>query len=272
MSTEAVFSVGKLVRHISRGVIVAIAGFLLTAGNAPSAREQQPSGLPARVDPKAQELIGKTIQALGGQAFLSFKTMTTRGRAFAIREGSTAGLAPYESWVEYPEKRRFSYGKSKPVILINNGDKAWELDRYGLTSQLPEQVRRWQISNRFSLENLLRLRIHDPGVLIQMGGADFVDNVPTQGIDITEAGGTSVRLDLHRRTFLPIRIRYRVQNAKTHEWEEYEDVYADYRLIQGIQTAMHITRYIEGERVAETFRSSAQYNEDYPADYFQPTN
>ena len=38
-----------------------------------------------------------------------------------------------------------------------------------MTTQLPEQVRRWTVSNRYSLENLLRLRIHEPGILIQDG-------------------------------------------------------------------------------------------------------
>jgi hypothetical protein len=261
--------VDSVLRIISRGIVVTLAGLLLLAENALSAQEQ-PTGLPPRVAPQAQALLNQCIQALGGQAFLNFKTLTTRGRAFAIREGATAGLAPFTNWMEYPDKRRFSYGKSQPVILVNNGSQAWELDRYGLTSQLPEQVRRWQVSNRFSLENLLRIRIHDPGVLIQMGGVDFVNNVPTQGIDITEPGGTSIRLDLHRLTHLPIRISYRVQNLKTRDWEDYADVYADYRNIQGIQTPMHITRYLDGERVAETFRSSGQYNEDYPATYFRP--
>jgi hypothetical protein len=269
MSTEETFSVDRLLRNLSRRVVMTLAGLLLLAGSALAAQEK-PAGLPPRVAPQAQELLDKCIQALGGQAFMNFKTMTTRGRAYAIREGATAGLAPYTSWVEYPDKRRFSYGKDQPVILVNNGDHAWELDRYGLTSQLPEQARRWQISNRFSLENLLRIRVHDPGVLVQMGGVDFVNNVPTQSLDITEAGGTSARLDLHRRTFLPIRISYRVQNLKTRDWEEYADVYADYRNFQGIQTPMHITRYLDGERVAETFRNSAQYNQDYPATYFQP--
>ena len=88
-------------------------------------------------------------------------------------------------------------------LLINNGDKGWELDRYGLISQPDQQLQGWIISNRYSLENLLRLRINEPGVLIQIGKVDFVDNVPTQGIEITEPGGTSVRLDLHRQTLRP---------------------------------------------------------------------
>ena len=232
--------------------------------------EQQPAAPPALVHPKAQELLHRTIQALGGSAFLSFKTLTTRGRIFSIAEESTVGLAVFQSSLQYPDKRRFSYGKDKPVILINNGDAAWELDRYGLIRQPPEQAQRWKITNRYSLENLLRLRIVEPEVLIQEGGVDFVDNVPTQGVEILEVRGTQVKLDLNRQTLLPIRISYRVKNPKTEDWDEYADVYGDYKNFQGIQTPMHITRFLNGERVSEIFRNSARYDESYPSDYFAP--
>jgi hypothetical protein len=33
---------------------------------------------------------------------------------------------------------------------------------------------------------------------------------------------------------------------------------------------MHITRYLNGDRIGETFRISAKYNEEYPANYFTP--
>lgn len=227
---------------------------------------------PARIEPKAQQLLDGLLQVLGGAAFLHFKTMTTRGRAFSIQDEKTAGMAPYVSAVEYPDKRRFSYGKKEPVILINNGDHAWELDRYGLTAQFPEQAYRWKISNRYSLENLLRLRIHEPGMLVQAGGTDFVDNVPTQVIEVTEPGGARVRLDLNRQTLLPVRITYRVQNSKTLDWDEFADAYGDYRSVQGITTPMHLARWLNGERVSETYRSEVRYDEDYPPGYFQPSN
>ena len=186
---------------------------------------QQPAApqLPRHVDPQARQMLDRAIQGLGGQAFLNAKSLTTKGRVFFFQDGTTAGMEPYESWVLYPDKRRFSYGKTKPVILINNGDKGWELDRYGLISQPDQQLQGWIISNRYSLENLLRLRINEPGVLIQMGKVDFVDNVPTQGIEIIAPGGTSVRLDLHRQTFVPSRISYRVRNVKEDAWDDYSD-------------------------------------------------
>ena len=238
------------------------------AAAALQAQQSSAPQLPRRVDAKSQQVLDRTIQALGGQEFLHVKTLTTKGRIFAIQDGTTAGLEPFQSYTEYPSKRRFSYGKTMPVVLINNGDKGWEIDRYGLISQPPEQLRRWIASNRYSFENLLRVRIQEAGVLIQAGGTDFMDNAPTQEIGITEVGGTTVRLDVNRLTFLPTRVTYLLRNPTDGTADEFSDAYSDFKLYDGIQTPMHITRYMNGDRVGETFRNFAKYNEDYPANYF----
>jgi hypothetical protein len=240
------------------------------AGPAGVRAAQTPASLPVRINPKAQQMLDRVIRALGGPAFLRFKRLTTRGRIYSIHDESTSGFAPFESFVEFPDKRRFSYGKNPPVILINNGDEAWELDRYGKTSQTPEQARRWQISNRFSLENLLRLRIHEAGVLIQEGGVDFVDNVATQAVQMVDAQQTELKLDMNRQTFLPVSVTYRVHDAKTGDWDEFVDVYSDYKDMDGVITPMHIARFLNDERYSETFRSYAHYDDEYPSTYFQP--
>ena len=258
--------------------LVALSAVLLTGLAAAAAQNPptQPSGQsaptppshPPVIDPRAQQLLDKVIQALGGQAFLQFKTMTSRGRAFTIADESTAGLAIYVSQVEYPDKRRFTYGTSKPVVLINNGDQAWELDKFGVTSQFPEQAARWKVTNRYSLENLLRLRLHEPGVLVQMGGVDFVDNLAAQIVEIVDARQVDIKLFINPKTFLPLRITYQVLNPKTHEQDEYADVYSDYRTFQGVQTPLHITRFVNDERLAETYRNSVKYDETYPPETF----
>ena len=272
-------------KYVFGALIAAVAAlaFLLGPGSGARVRAQQnpaepapnpapskPAEPPSRIDPKAQQVLDRVVRALGGPAFLNMKRLTTRGRVYSITDESTSGFAPFESAVEYPDKRRFTYGKKLPVILINNGDQEWELDQYGQTDQLPEQVRRWKISSRYSLENLLRLRIHEPGMLIQMGGVDFVDNVATLSLDVVDAQATQLKLDLNRQTSLPVSIIYRVRDPKTGDWNEFADVYSDYKDIQGIMTPMHIARFVDGERVSEIFRSYAHYDDDYPSTYFQP--
>ena len=267
---EETFSVGKTLHTQVLCILGVFTVMVCVITSTLPAQQRGAQQLPPHVDPQSRQMLDRAIQMLGGQVFLTAKSLSAKGRVFFFQDGATAGMEPYESWFQYPDKRRFSYGKTKPVLLINNGDKGWELDRYGLISQPDEQLQGWIISNRYSLENLLRLRINEPGVLIQIGKVDFVDNVPTQGIEITEPGGTSVRLDLHRQTFVPSRISYRVRNVKEDAWDDYSDAYADYKNVDGIQTPMHITRYLNNNRIGETFRNSAKYNEEYPPNYFTP--
>ena len=256
-------------RHSQTGVIAT--GLLLLAFATSTARTQdKPPAPPSRIDPEAQALFDNTIQALGGQAFLQAKSLTTRGRLFAIAEGVTAGFAPFESTVEFPDKRRFSYGKDKPVILVNNGERGWQLDRYGVIRQKPEQIRRWRIAARYGYESLLRQLLHEPGLLVQDGGKDFVDNLPARVVEITDARQVQVKFFVHAVKFLPIRVTYRLLNPDTQEWEEYAEVYGDYRNSQGVQTPMHLTRFLDGDRYSEVFRNFAEYNVEHPANYFTP--
>jgi hypothetical protein len=227
--------------------------------------------LPSRISPKAQQLLDQAIQALGGPAFLNFKNISTSGRVFGFSRGQMAGVQPYKSTYEPPDKRRFTYGKGKPVTLINNGNEAWELDQYGLVHQLPEQVRQWKIANRYSLDHLFRSIIKETGVLILDHGVDFVTNQPAYVIDITDAQNVQLHLYLRKSNYLPLRVTYRVQNSTTQDWDDYADDYSDYQQFDGVMTPMNITRELNGERIGAVYRNKADYNVNVPANYFQPS-
>jgi len=222
------------------------------------------------IDPKAQQFLDRCIQFLGGAAFMNSKTLTTRGRVYSIYDEKTAGMAPFESWFQYPDKRRFSYGKEKPVVLINDGDQGWHLDQFGQFDQTKEQVQSWRLVTRYNLENVLRLRIHEPGALVQDGGVDFVDNLPAHVLEAFDSQHTHLKIYLNTKNFRPIRISYRLRNPQTQDFDDYSDVYSDFLPYEDIQTAMHMVRFVNDERVSETFRTFAHYNDTYTPDYFQP--
>ena len=67
------------------------------------------------------------------------------------------------------------------------------------------------------------------GVLIQMGKVDFVDNIPTQGIEIIGAGRDQRPSGFASANLLPCRISYRVRNVKEDAWDDYSDAYSDYK-------------------------------------------
>jgi hypothetical protein len=237
----------------------------------PPAGASPPTALAGpRFDSTSKGVLDKVIQALGGQAFLNYKTISSRGRFFSIYEGETMGFAPYVSEAEPPDKRRFAYGKGQQIILLNNGDRGWQQDRFGLIRQKVENVQRWQIAVRYSLEGLLRRVVREPGSLILDGGTDFVDLLPASALDISDSRRVQIKLYFQRTNYLPVRISYRIQNPQTRDWDEFADSYSEYREIQGIQTPMRIVRYVNGERALEYFLNAAEYNKEFPPDYFEP--
>ena len=238
---------------------------------APAASTSAPAPAPAaRVDPKAQPLLDRALQALGGQAFLDARTLGSHGRIFSLGGGGE-GFVFYDSQVQFPDKRRLAYGitkKGRPIIIINNGDQGWEVDRMGQIHLETSEIRQWRFANRYSLENLLRVTLHEPGVLVQRGESDFVNNVNVDVLDIFDSRHTQIKLDLNTQTGLPAQVSYRRWNPALNDWDEFADVYADFRPFQGVATPMHITRFANGERVSEVFRSTVTYNENYPAVLF----
>jgi hypothetical protein len=272
---EETFSVDRRqikLRFFNWRTIVAGTSLLAVCLPAYRAGQNPPQSAPARpaiINAKAQAILDKTIQVLGGPAFLSSKSLTTAGRVFAIADEQTVGFAPFESIVEFPDKRRFTYGKKLPVVLINNGEKGWEIDKYGTISQKGEERRRWQLTSRYGMENVLRVRIHEPGILVQEGGEDFVDQAPVRKVSMVDAQQGQIILSVNRSTYLPVRIAFRVLNPVSKEWDDYVDVYGDYKAIQGIQTPMHITRFLNDERVSEIYRNTAKYDASIPAGTFE---
>lgn len=265
----------RLLRSAARAVATVLAAalpvVLIAAAAKPAA--QAPQTPPSQVQPAAEALLERAVQALGGKAFLDFKTMTSSGRAFSIEDGVTSGFVHYTSAMEFPARRRLSYGlkkKSKAVTLINNGNNGWEIDRYGLIEQPPKEIHAWRLANHYSLENLLRLRIHEPGMLIQKGKQDLVDNFPAQVVDMVDARQAQINVYLSMASYLPLEITVRMLDPVTHQWNEYADIYTDYQPIEGIETAMHLIRYLNDNRIAETFRSQVRYNQSYPPGYFEP--
>ena len=230
-----------------------------------------PSTLPVRIEPKAQQILDRTILALGGATFLNAKTMTTHGTLGSGGSGAGAGIVYFDSLVQFPDKRRLTYGlakKGKPIVVINNGDQGWEIDRMGTVNLDTGDIRTWRFNNRYSLENVFRLRIHESGTLVQTAGVDFVDNVTVNVLDMVDARETQVKLCLSTQTGLPVRISYRKWNAEVNDWDEYSDIYGNYATYQGITVPKQISHLQNDRRVSEVFRDSAVFNETYPPGIF----
>lgn len=240
---------------------------------------------------KAQALVEKAIQALGGQAYLTSKNKTEEGRFYSFYHGASRGVGTlYRDYREFPDKERFEVIKrtaklipipllgvivvthhvkdKEDLILIHNGDKGYETTYKGTAAE-ESKVTKVYVRRRFhSLDWLLRTWINQPGVGYYYEGVTVAGEKPAEKVTVANANNDSVTLYIDQSNFLPIKTSYVFRDPEDKQRSVEEELYDGYKEVQGIMTPQSVTRYLNGEMSAQRFINTTAYNRDYPADMF----
>ena len=100
-----------------------------------------------------------------------------------------ATLTGFEKFIDYtqpPFKERQENLPKRNIIQVFNGDKGWELDRGGVTDAPQADLLQFKEDVLKDIDNILRHRIHEPGMILRYGGPDIVD---LKQVDWVETGG-----------------------------------------------------------------------------------
>ena len=229
---------------------------------------------------KARAVLDQAIEAVGGQAYLSYENKEETGRYYPLYHGHTNSLGiPYRYYVEYPDRDRFEVLSSKDVhiipgqidiggvksnkadlVLIHNGDKGYETTYKGTAAQEPLELQNYLRRRQHSLEWIFRKWIRDPNVALFYDGPAVVDGKETEGVTLLNSQNDSVSVSLDLNTHYPVKISYSWRDPKDKQKNVEDEVYDGYKLVQGIWTAHSITRYFNGETSQQRFITSASYN------------
>jgi hypothetical protein len=266
------------------------------SGNEPPPRENLPPAASASVNlndnesaQKARALLSQAIEALGGQAYLTYQNRVEEGRYYPMHHGQTASTGiPYNYYVEYPDKDRFEMLKLKDihiipgtidigsvksnkveVTLIHNGDKGYETTYKGTTAQDKVELERYLRRRQHSLEWVFRKWINDPTVALFYVGLKVVDSKPAEGISLINSHDDSVDVWFDQISHYPIKISYSWRDPKDKQKNVEEEVYDHYKPEQGIMTPHSITRYLNGESSQQRFVNTAKYNLNLPDTFFE---
>jgi hypothetical protein len=237
---------------------------------------------------KARALLDQTIQALGGQPYLTFENRRETGRYYPLYHGRTESTGiPYNYYIAYPDKDRFevihqkdifliegSVGNVKvknkfDIILIHNGDKGYETTYKGTAAQDPLDLQNYLRRRAHSLEFVFRKWMRDPDVALFYNGASVVDGKECEGITLLNSQNDSVDVFLDQNTHYPVKISYSWRDEKDKQKNTEEEIYDNYKLEQGIWTPHSITRYFNGETSQQRFITAAAYNLKLPDTTFE---
>jgi hypothetical protein len=260
--------------------IFCLAATLWSQGDQPSSNSNAGSsstalGIDQSKDPNAQKaraLVQQMLQALGGEAYLNLKDITQEGRTSGFYHGNPSGsTAPFWRFIKFPDKERTELTKHRDWIILYTGNEAYEITYRGTKPLDPKDLKEYLQRREYSLDTVLRNWINAPGTAFFYEGDGFVDNRQVDNVSIINAQNQAVTISIDRVNHLPVKKSFKARNLEDRQLDEEEEIYGNYRVEQGFNTAHIITRLKNGEMTSERFLTSVTYNQGLPDSMFAAT-
>jgi hypothetical protein len=226
-----------------------------------SGAQDQDVLLPDQSAAKAKLILQQAVDALGGPAYLNVHDVTCTGRLSQF--GHSGDLNGFETFIDYaqpPLKDRTENLPKRNIINVNDGDKGWTLDRGGVSEATITDIATFQEDIKKDIDNILRHRIHEPGMIFRYGGLDVVDYQEADWVELVDSENRTFRIAIARNTHLPVRKVVDTRNANTRMRTEEVEYYSNYHPMDGVQTPFQITRERNGIKVYQVFFEKCQYN------------
>src|SRR5438128_10890712 len=225
------------------------------------ARAQAPSLPPDESAQKGRGLIDQAIVALGGPAYLNVKDMSQQGRSYSFYHGEARGVGIL-FWLFWkaPQMERVELTKQRDVIYIYNSDKGYETTFRGTRPIEQKDLDDYLRQRDYSLANVLRNWVNQPGAVVFYEGPAFAGNAATDQVSIINSKSQSVKLFLDANTHLPVKKSFTVRDPESRERDVEEELYGNYHLVQGVQTPFDSSRLHNGEVTSQRYVNQVRYN------------
>jgi hypothetical protein len=248
----------------------ALATALLVAFHANSAVAQNPDTLTPEVSTaKAKQILQQLIDALGGPTYMDIRDSDCEGRLARFgHNGELSGYTNFKDYWRYPDANRTEYSKKGVVINLYVGDQGWTLDKGGVSELSAASIADFQDQAKRDINNLLRVRLKEPGMTIRYGGTDIVDLKTVDWVDITDSEQRNFRLAVDRSSRLLVRAIVSTPDEAMNSRNVETNIFTNFQLMDGVRTAMQITTDRNGRRSSQVFFSICKYNSSLPPDLF----
>jgi len=275
-----------------RLVHFAVAALLASAALVSKASAQNPDSLmPEQSAAKAKQILSDLINARGGAGYTEAVEGECHGtRAQFGHNGAVMGYVGFADYRRYPDKERLEYSAKSHnlksilntvmgvdgldwshaglIIALYNGDHGWTLDRSGVTELPDTSISEFQEQMKRNIDNVLKVRLKEPGWTYRFGGSDTVDLKEVEWVELTDSEERKFRLAVDRNTRLLVRSIVTTNNEETRERDDDTTIYTNYQLKDTVWTPMQVTKDHNDRRAAQFFYDSCRYNPGLPSDYF----
>jgi hypothetical protein len=219
---------------------------------------------------KALQVLNDMVRGLGGDAYLNVHDMKSEGRTYGFYHGrpNSMSIEFWRFW-EWPDKERIELTKQRDIAELFIGDKGYEITYKGTGTQEPKEMEDYLRRRDHSLEWVIRKWLGAPGTMILYDGTAMVEQNLADQVSVLNANNDSVTISVDPRTHLPVKTSYSWRDPQDRQMDEESVVYANYKLIQGIQTPYSTVRNRNGEMTNQRFITAASYNTGLPPTLFE---
>ena len=277
-----------------KSLSITFAILVVSALFAPRSSAQRPdSMMPEQSEAKGKQILSDLINALGAAGYTEVRESQCDGRRVLFgHNGEPTGNIGFSDYRRFPDKDRVEYiGKGRNTILqsligldgldfshggivitLFNGDHGWTFDRSGVNELPATSISDFQEQVKRNIDNLLRLRLKEPGITIRFGGNDTVDLKQVDWVEITDSQERKFRLAVDRATHYLIRSSVTTKDEETQQYNEDVSIYSIYRLKDSVWTPLQITREHNGRRAVQIFYETCKFNPGFPDELFEKSS
>ena len=242
------------------------------AGQSPSSSAPQAIPTDQANSRKAKDVLDQAIQALGGPGYLSITDMKLEGRGYSFHHGEPNSLGTvFWRFRKFPDKDRVELTKKRDVIEIYNGNKGYEITYKGVRDLDPkDQLDPYLRRRHYSLDVVLREWLKQPGTALFYEGQTVAAQKETEQVTVMNNKNEAVTIYIDIMTHLPVKKSFSWRDPADKERNVEEEIFDNYRPIQNIMTPFDTTRLFNSEMSAQTFLTSASYNQGLSDSLFDP--
>jgi len=225
---------------------------------------------------RAKRVIDEAIAALGGPAFLNMQDRSESGRVYSFYREKITGLAVatvYTRYLPVSDPHAFGVVERDSFAKSNKDDKemyadlftadgVWDISYRGVRPLPKDRLPRYKESQRRNVFYILRMRLHEPGMIFESRGADVLDNRPVEIVDITDADNDTTTVYFDQTMKVPIRQLFYRRDPMTKDRDEEVTIFSKYRDVGGgVKWPFDIQRMRNGEIIFQIYSESVKINQ-----------
>ena len=228
-----------------------------------------------QTDEKAEAIIKRALEKIGGQLYLQVKTQVSTGNFTPFRDGFAEIPNGFIDVIAFPNKERTDFKQlGNKIVQTNVGEIGWLFDGgpQVIREQNAKEIESFKQGQRTSLDSLLRGGWREKGAILSYAGKREAGiGKRNDVIKLTYPDGFVVEYEFEMTEGMPLKALFKAKDGDGIESKQ-EERYAQFVNVQGILAPFIVDRFVDGKQQSRINYLTIEFNKPVPDAIFAKPN